>query len=230
MQQKGELASTVGQSRRRTRVVRVAVDDHGRARKIEAARPERGLLDAEAARAEDDELRSKCPDDLPARRVTTARRRGRGCRRRRPARSSPATSARHRTAARSTLRRTRAAAAGPAPMPRPRRALRASSRRSRRHGPDTESNRERPHRLHHVAERPWIERQHLHVDRARRRQLAARHGAHRAQILGDDQIRAQSLEQVGVDRVQRATVPGCACEPHRRLRRSTCSRSRSPSR
>ena len=65
---------------------------------------------------------------------------------------------------------------------------------------------EEPNRVGHLAERSWIERDHLRPDRTRRRQLPARHRTHRAQILGHDQVRRELGDQIGIDRIQGATL------------------------
>ena len=109
MQEVRELPHAVRETRRRPRVVRVAVDRDCRAREPERRRARCRLLDAEAARPDDHELRLECEPRLPGRRRATAGRLGRGHRRRRRARSSRAASARRRTAARATRRRRRVA-------------------------------------------------------------------------------------------------------------------------
>ena len=57
MKRWASCAHAVGESRRRPRVVGVAVDRDHRACEVEVGRPPRGLVDAEATRPGDHELR-----------------------------------------------------------------------------------------------------------------------------------------------------------------------------
>jgi hypothetical protein len=63
------------------------------------------------------------------------------------------------------------------------------------------------HGLAHLAKRSRIEREHLRPHGTRGGELAARDGAHGAEILGDDQVGSELGNQVGVDAVQGPAVP-----------------------
>ena len=207
MEQMRQLPDAVGEARRRPGVVRVAVDGHRRARQPEVRRARSGLPDVEAARPDDHELRLERERLGPARRAGRLPGAAEDVRRRRRARSSRGANARHRTAGRSTRRRRCAAAAGPRRRPPPARSCRASASASSRAAlGDAETRSESPNGVGHVVQRARIERQDLRADRAGRFELAARDRADRAQVLRHDQVRAQRIDQAGVDHVQRAAV------------------------
>ena len=198
VEQVRELADAVREARRRPGVVGVAVDDDRRAGGARAPRHAPAASSASKPHGPSDEqLRLERQHLVPGRRVRRLARLARARRRRRRARSSPAASGRRRTAARSTRRRTPAAAGSPRTdaaavsivASHPRRDLLAALAR-RRAAPASSADRVRD-----LAERARIEREHLGADRAGRRELAARDGADRAQVLRHDQVRRELLDQ-----------------------------------
>jgi hypothetical protein len=61
-------------------------------------------------------------------------------------------------------------------------------------------------RAGHLVERAGVERDDLGANRARCREVAARDGAHGAKVLGDQDVRPQLVDQLGVDGVERPPV------------------------
>ena len=232
MEEVGELAHAVGEPGRGPRVAAVPVDGDGGTRESQPGGALRRRLGAEAARRDHDEVGCLRDHLVPRHRV-----------------GGPSRAAEHVRAARAVdhLRQPVAGAERrvdplgeehPATRQALHRARRELDRRPHlRHdrlpalGP-AEPRREDANGPGDLVKRPRIEREHLRTDRARRRELTARDGADRAEILRHDQIGRERLDQIGVDGVERGAVRervahrlarsrGSSAPPGRSSRRST---------
>ena len=207
VEQVGELAHSVGETRRRPGVIAVGIHGDSGERQTSGPRRARRPRRHRTRTARSRRARARGRRPRPTSSGRTAGRLCRGCPCRRRARSSPGSQCPAQKggsihSAKNTRRRVSPRTASAAASIVSHIRATSSSPRSRR----AELHRKRANRVGHVRQRSWVERDHVRAHRARRGQFAARDGADCAEILGHDQIRRERLDLGGVDGVEGAAV------------------------